>query len=393
MIPDPDVPKGGVVAKVVHARSERPRAAEFFAGIGLVRAALDSAGFEVVFANDIEPDKQGLYAANFKGSDFRLGDVRDVSGDDIPDVELATASFPCTDLSLAGNRAGLAGRESSMFWQFARVLDEMGERRPFAVMLENVVGFSTSHGGKDMHAALVELNRLGYWCDILVADARWFVPQSRPRMFIVGSREPFTDPSDWQPSAVRPRWVAEFVAAHPGLSMQAHPMSRPGGGVESLADVVERLSPRHARWWDEDRLARFLESLSPIQQQRVEHLRRLPKLTWRTAYRRTRQGKAVWEIRADPIAGCLRTARGGSSKQALVEAGRGGVRVRWLTPREYARLQGADDYVLEGARENQAFFGFGDAVCVPVVAWLAREYLRPLVDGQLTSPAMRSVTG
>lgn len=111
-------------------------------------------------------------------------------------------------------------------------------------------------------------------------------------------------------------------------------------------------------------------------------MKQLPKTHWATAYRRTRRGKATWEIRADEIAGCLRTARGGSSKQALVEAGRGNVRIRWMTPREYARLQGASDYKTDAVTENQALFGLGDAVCVPVISWIARDYLRPLLEGR-----------
>ena len=125
---------------------ERPRAAEFFAGIGLVRQALEDVGFSVVFANDIEETKRDMYAANFDASEFVSGDVRDVCGKDVPDIELATASFPCTDLSLAGNRAGLVGVQSSMFWEFARILDEMGHRRPKTALLENVPSFATSMG-------------------------------------------------------------------------------------------------------------------------------------------------------------------------------------------------------------------------------------------------------
>jgi DNA (cytosine-5)-methyltransferase 1 len=57
-----------------------------------------------------------------------------------------------------------------------------------------------------------------------------------------------------------------------------------------------------------------------------------------------------------------------------------------MTPLEYARLMGAGDYNLAGARINQALFGFGDAVAVPVVAWLAKHYLMPLLRGQLGAP-------
>ena len=84
------------------------------------------------------------------------------------------------------------------------------------------------------------------------------------------------------------------------------------------------------------------------------------------------------ELRTDGIAGCLRTPRGGSARQILIKAGRGKTMVRLLTPRECARLMGADEFAID-APLNQALFGFGDAVCVPVISWIARNYLNPLV--------------
>lgn len=364
-------------------RGPQLRAAEFFAGIGLVRAALEENGVGVVFANDIEPTKHRLYAANFGEADFAVGDIRSIVGDDLPDIDLATASFPCTDLSLAGNRAGLAGEESSMFWEFARVLDELRCRRPPVVMLENVPSFATSHGGEDMRGAIEHLNELGYACDLLVLDARLFVPQSRPRLFIVGSQEPLKHASDWTPSAIRPEWIGRFIARHPELATHAVTLSDPEPAAASLASVVERLHRDDARWWDAERVASFVATLSEIQEERLRRMREGDRLSWATAYRRTRRGRAVWEIRADDISGCLRTARGGSSRQALVEAGRGNLRVRWMTPREYARLQGAGEFQLDDVSDNQALFGFGDAVCVPVVSWLVANYIRPLLLGEL----------
>lgn len=357
-----------------------PRAAEFFAGIGLVRLALEQAGFAVVWANDHDTAKRDLYVANFDSGEFVLADIRTVHGDDVPSVSIATASFPCTDLSLAGNRAGLAGRESSMFWEFSRVLDEMGDRRPPVCLLENVPSLATSNGGEDLRAAVEELNRLGYTCDLFVVDARRFVPQSRRRLFIVGSMETLADCADWQPTELRPPWITAFVAAHPELSMQAIPLRLPIAAAPVLADIVELLPDRDPRWWGADRVEAFVSSLSKTQTHRLDVMMGSRQRVWATAYRRTRKGHAVWEIRGDGISGCLRTARGGSSRQALVEAEREAVRLRWMTPREYARLQGAPDYDLDNARTNQALFGFGDAVCVPVVRWIARSYLRPLLD-------------
>lgn len=358
----------------------RWRSAEFFAGIGLVRAALERQGIDVVWANDIEESKAAIYAANFDASDFVLGDVRDVQGDQLPDIDLATASFPCTDLSLAGNRSGLQGKQSSMLWEFLRVLHEMGNRAPRLVLLENVLGFATSKKGADLASAIKALNELGYWCDIFTADARWFIPQSRPRMFIIGSKLPFELTEEWTPSVLRPKRLCDFANNHPELRLHARPLPDPSGdSPQGLADVVERLPKDDPLWWDKERLDKFLGSLSDLNKERLSQMMQYDELTWRTAYRRTRKSKAIWEIRSDNIAGCLRTARGGSSKQAVVEAGRGEVRVRWMTPREYARLQGAPHFKFDHVRPNQAYFGFGDAVCVPVIEWIAKEYLVPVL--------------
>lgn len=362
--------------------------AEFFAGIGLVRLAVERAGFEVRWANDIERLKGEVYDANFGPDDYRLGDVRSVRGDDLPDVELATASFPCTDLSLAGYRAGLDGIESGMFWEFARVIEEMGDRRPRAVLLENVPGFATSNNGRDIRNALVRLDGLGYSCDLFQIDAALFVPQSRPRMFIIGSRDlpgstPFAMGDDW----ARPAHIERVYAANSDLNLRREWLPAPAPADVSFADAVERFAPTDPIWWDAHRLHRFTSSLFPLHAERLDRMVRGRKLSWRTAYRRTRRTVATWEIRPDDLAGCLRTARGGSSKQAVVEAGCGRLRVRWMTAREYARLQGAPDLDLSRVTETQAMFGLGDAVCVPAVEWIAREYLRPMLAEGFT-PAL-----
>ncbi len=358
------------------------RAAEFFAGIGLVRMALERAGVSVVFANDIDATKARLYAENFGTEDLVVRDVRLVHADDVPDVDIATASFPCTDLSLAGNRAGLGGSESGTFWEFARVIDELTARRPPVILLENVAGLGSSRGGDDLRAAIERLNGLGYICDIVCLDARRWVPQSRPRVFVVGSMSRVADADAWGPSELRPPWIGRFRQRYTDLNLQAVAITPPDAHVQTLATVVERLPSTDDRWWDADRVARFMGQLSPTQRARLDALRRANRHTWRTAYRRTRSGRPAWEIRADEISGCLRTARGGSSKQALVEVAMADVRVRWMTPTEYARLMGAPEYRLDVVTPNQALFGLGDAVCVPAVSWLVTEYVAPLAERQ-----------
>ncbi|MER7167297.1 DNA (cytosine-5-)-methyltransferase [Micromonospora sp. NPDC000207] len=359
------------------------RAAEFFAGIGLVREALEPLGVEVVWANDIEKAKRDAYAANHDAAHFQLEDVREVRAIHLPpNVELATSSFPCIDLSLAGNRRGLVGSQSGMFWEFARVLEEMQDQSPRVVLLENVHGFATSHGGKDLADALARLSELGYSCDVFAVDARHFVPQSRPRMFIAGVRgglPPEAQTGIPPLSDVRPAWVQRVHAEHQHLRMHYLPLPRLPLGPQDLSEVVEKIGEGDSRWWGHDRVSAFVESLSPLQAARMEALRDSTGISWRTAYRRTRKGVAVWELRRDAIGGCLRTTGGGSSKQALVELGRGEIRVRWMTPLEYARMMGAGSYKLSGGTPNQALFGFGDAVVVDVIRWIGQHYLLPVL--------------
>ncbi|MGC1206429.1 MAG: DNA (cytosine-5-)-methyltransferase [Ornithinimicrobium sp.] len=365
-----------------------PRVAEFFAGVGLARMGLERVGFTTLWANDVEAFKHQMYAGHYQDqpgeSAFLVGDISDVTGSDVPDVDLAWSSFPCTDLSLAGNRAGLAGHHSSTFYQFTRVIEEMGQRRPAVIALENVTALASSHGGEDLSAAVRELNRLGYSVDAVSLDARRFVPQSRPRLFLVAAQNP---PAD-QPiphSELRPDWLQAVFGDSTLVTHRAALPTPPPPLTAGLSQSLEHVPDGDSRWWDQDRTARFLTSLSVAQATRLSVLRVGGDDSYRTAYRRTRSGSAVWEIRADDISGCLRTARGGSSKQAVVRAGHGEVSVRWMTPREYANLMGAGSYRLEGLRDSQILFGFGDAVCVDAVAWLGENYLMPLVGRSLSA--------
>jgi DNA (cytosine-5)-methyltransferase 1 len=279
-------------------RIERINFAEFFAGIGLIRAALEPLGFNVAWANDIDNAKRDQYAANHSTRDFVLADVRSIRGQQIPqDVELATSSFPCVDVSLAGNRRGLAGKHSSMFWEFARILAELRDKnRPRMILLENVTGFVSSNSGHDLRNALVQLNELGYSCDIFAINARHFVPQSRPRMFIIGllSELPAGTFSGIPPvSPVRPLWIQAAYVKNRDLNLHYLPLPALPKGPTNLSTVIEPMEVDDPRWWDSDRVRAFIDSLSAIQVKRFEALQTRHDMTRRTAYRRTRHGYAV----------------------------------------------------------------------------------------------------
>ena len=361
--------------------------AEFFAGIGLMRVGLEDAGWSIAFANDIDKDKRDMYRTHFPDADdhFVLDDIHTLIPDDIPTVALATASFPCNDLSLAGMRTGLGGKQSSAFWGFMRILEELEERRPPIVMVENVAGFLTSHQGRDFQAALLALNRLGYSVDALIVDAERFVPQSRVRLFVIGSLQEghgaweVHDTPGFYQSAVRPQALADFIFGHPEIAWKVRKLPDPPKRTAKLPAILERLPDDSSYWWSEERTGYLVSQMSEKHFGQLNEMKTKRTWSYGTVFRRVRNGKSMAELRTDGVAGCLRTPRGGSGRQILVQAGYGKVKARLLTPRECARLMGTDGFRIK-ASLNKALFGFGDAVCVPVITWLADHYLNPLVE-------------
>ena len=355
--------------------------AEYFAGIGLMRLGLDQAGWQTVFANDIDEKKREMYSHHFgSSSEFVLGDIHALNQASIPSTVLATASFPCNDLSLAGARKGLAGEHSSAFWGFIRILKEMGARHPPLVLLENVTGFLTSHDGADFHEALLALNELGYAVDAFIIDASRFVPHSRQRLFVVGQRDApsrIAETSSLLQSELRPAALADFILWHPDVLWNLRSLPSLPRHETQLAAIIEDLSPNSAAWWSRERCDYLLNQMSPKHRAQADAMIRGSHRSYATVFRRVRATGSMAELRTDGIAGCLRTPRGGSGRQILFTAGKGRFAVRLLTARECARLMGADDFLLN-VPLNQALFGFGDAVCVPVIRWIAENYLTPL---------------
>lgn len=358
-------------------------ACEFFAGMGLVRQALERAGWRVAWANDVDPMKARLYRAAFPGDDHFDGrDVYAVDAADLPAADLWTASFPCTDLSLAGRGAGIYAGQSGAVWGMLDLL-EATAAKPRWLLFENVVGLLTSHGGADLRALAQRVNELGYGVEMLRVDAARFTGQSRPRLLLACTR--FDDAASpgaadldaLAPHPARPQRLIDAMRAHADLQWQARELPALPTAAPTIDAICETLAPDDARWWPLDRARYFVEQLHPGHRARARAMIDGGRITRACAFRRVRavgEGgakKSVTELRTDGLAGCLRTPKGGSAKQILFEAGRGGYRVRFLTARECARLQGADlpETVYEGFRENEILFGLGDAVCVPAIAW------------------------
>lgn len=340
---------------------------EFFAGSGLVAYGLKGM-FTPVWANDISKQKATVYETNFGGGHFDLSDIKNINGTDLPFAHLSWASFPCQDLSLAGSLRGIHAERSGLVWEWLRVLDEM-INPPKILLLENVVGLlSTNHGDnyRILHMALIERD---YRCGAIVLNASHFVPQSRPRVFILAVKKDCAIPKDLYCDT--PCWLHNKVATELGRDLPGWiwwKTERPPRRQQTLMDIVDKNVP-----FDKDDVLRLVPERH--QNKLNEH-----DTVYATGYRRTRHGEQQLELRFDGIAGCLRTPEGGSSKQYLVVKKDGVTHARLLTVREAARLMGApDSFILPGSY-NDGYKAMGDAVAMPVARFLGEKFLSKIAE-------------
>lgn len=362
--------------------------AEYFAGIGLVRMGLQPYGWQVVFANDISEKKYEMYKVFFPDAEphYVVDDIFNINPASIPPATLATCSFPCIDLSLAGNMNGIInGDHSSAFWGFIKVLKRQGESAPPLVLVENVPGWLYSNHGMDFRITVQALNQLGYVCDVIMLDALRFTPQSRLRVFLIGTRLPVMHTTVElvlaRPKSLLSAQLKKSLIANKDLRWFYNTIPEPPPLKSSgLADIIEPLNNDDQRWWSDNEVKRHLAMMKDMHYEKIAELISGQHFTYRTFFRRRREGQQRAEVRNDDLSGCLRTAVGGSGKQFLIKAGQGTVKMRVMTPREYARLQGVPDKYPIKANGVQALTGFGDAVCVPAISWIAHHILNPLAE-------------
>jgi DNA (cytosine-5)-methyltransferase 1 len=359
-----------------------------------------------LFANDFDPKKVQAYETNWGAGDIRRDDVASLRVSDLPGgaVDLAWASFPCQDLSLAGDYRGLgrdkdnAPTRSGAFWPFWRLMRGLVEagRAPRTIVLENVHGCLTSHGGRDFASIASALSDAGYAFGAAVINAAHFVPHSRPRVFFVAVRRGLTIPRALIAGEPEPRWhLAALMKAHTRMTNESRGnwvwwnIPRPAPRETTFADLIEE-HPVGVRWHEPRQTKYVLGLMSPVNRRKVNEAMKADRKTVGAVYRRTRPDengvkRQRAEVRFDDVAGCLRTPAGGSSRQTILVVEGRSVRSRLLSPREAARLMGlSDEYVLP-ARYNEAYHVCGDGVCVPVVRHIAEHILEPLLRAERSS--------
>jgi DNA (cytosine-5)-methyltransferase 1 len=373
-----------------------PRYAEFFAGGGMVSAALRGL-WTCALANDIDPKKCATYVANWGADGLVQCDVRDISAKALcQPIDLYWASSPCQDFSLAGKGLGLGGIRSGVFVAWANLVGKVAALgyKPRIIAFENVAGLVSRNGGKDFESILLILIRLGYQVGAMEIDAIDFLPHSRPRIFVVAvrddievpkdltSRHPCADQfhtrrlrsfQDTASSEVKKNWIWWKL---PKIEVNEEPVER----------MLDQLSQH--KWFTEIEVSYLLSLMTDLHLDKVDQQRKTGESKVGFVYKRGRPDETgrvrqYAEVRFDGIAGCIRTPAGGSSRQTLLFIKGNETRARLMSPREAVRLMGlADDYILPQSF-NEGYRLAGDGVAVPVVSFLDAHLFQPLLGAAI----------
>ena len=159
---------------------------DLFSGIGGFHLGFERAGFEFDYVGFAEVDKyaSAVYKYNFPFSE-ELGDVKSIRSENLPKIDIITFGSPCQDFSIAGKRAGATeGTRSSLIWEAIRLITKC---KPRVFVWENVKGTFSSNNGADFWAIIQAFTNIGsYRLEWQLLNTRWFLPQNRERLYLVG---------------------------------------------------------------------------------------------------------------------------------------------------------------------------------------------------------------
>lgn len=309
---------------------------DLFAGIGGMRLAFESSGCQCVYSNEWNKYSQQTYYANF--GDQPDGDITKVEAENIPKHDILVAGFPCQPFSIAGvSKKNSLGRatgfedltQGTLFFDVCRILKA---KRPKAFMLENVKNLRSHDRGRTFRVIQESLHDLNYQVFFQIVDGKWYVPQHRERIVIVGfDKERYGEEIDF------------VFNLHPS---RVQPM---------LKDILEyEVSEKYTL---SDKLWTYLQSYA------AKH----------------REAGNGFGYGIAPMEGATRTISARYYKdgsEILIK--QEGKNPRRLTPRECARLQGFPENFKIPVSDTQAYKQFGNSVVVPLMSDIAKLIIEKL---------------
>lgn len=359
----------------------------------MVHAALGDA-WNCVLANDNDPMKCAVYRENWGDDGLFEGSIADLPDTSLQQsIDLFWASSPCQDFSLAGKGLGLSGARSGVFQTWAEKVRTAVNAgfAPRIIAFENVSGLVTRNRGADFKQVVKTLTGMGYVVGGLEIDARHFLPQSRPRIFVIAVRKDLD--------------VSHLISRVPDGAFHTTKMRRfvdetllsakrdwvwwklpPAGSNRAPLSTLIDATP-DTKWLTKPEINRLTKMMSPPSLARMAEAKSKGVPMIGTLYKRGRPdgNGAVHqraEVRFDGIAGCLRTPAGGSSRQTLVFVDGDQVRARLLSRLEAIRLMGLPDEFIMPERYNQVYKVAGDGVAVPIVAHLDQHLFQAILQAK-----------
>ena len=314
---------------------------DLFSGIGGFHLGLERAGFKInSFNSEINNYANQVYKNNFKNSTY-VGSVADVRGSDLPRINAITFGSPCQDFSLAGKQKGMAGERSSLILEAIRLIKEC---RPDFFIWENVKGTFSSNSGEDFAAILQAFTNIGgYRLEWQLLNTKWFLPQNRERVYLVG-----------------------YTSNKSGG--QIFPITRESKGT--IKNVKINIgSARTRKYMNQPQKLEIRNDNS------TNTLTSVQKDNYVLGYYRDRKGKVVSRHKKK-LANTLHASSGsGNNTDQFINS------IRKLTPLECERLQGFPDdwtkFGTEGLISNtQRYKMCGNAVTVDVVEAVGKQILK-----------------
>jgi DNA (cytosine-5)-methyltransferase 1 len=306
---------------------------DLFSGIGGFRIALENLGGKCVFSSEWDEDSQNIYEKNF--GELPRGDITKIKESEIPAHNILCAGFPCQAFSISGKRLGFKDTRGTLFFDVARIAKR---KKPEILFLENVKNFAKHDNGRTLAVVKKTLEEIGYKPFAkIIRSSDFGVPQARERVYIVAFRK--------------------------NLGIKDFDFPKPINKTKIVKDILE----------DEKKVKNGFIDRTDIKITKDKEIVIDPKRPLQIGQiNNGGQGERIYSINA---AGITLSAYGGgaaSKTGAYLINGK----IRKLTPRECARMQGfPEDFELP-INANLAYKQFGDSVSVPVIKAIFKQILK-----------------
>jgi DNA (cytosine-5)-methyltransferase 1 len=317
--------------------------------------------FSKHYFSEIDKYASSVYKRHFPDA-IPLGDIRNIDPKQLGEINLITFGFPCQDLSIAGNRKGLSGSRSGLFFEAIRLIREL---KPQIFVFENVKGLFSSGGGRDFVEVLRTVADLRlYECEWQLLNTKWVLPQNRERIYFVGhlagtgGRKVFPIRGDNEASdgiqgqsitnAIKARYEGRGDGSYVVESEQYAQTRKNSQGyrVRDTKGVSTTLAGQAGGVGAKTGLYAVL---TPDREKKRQNGRRMKD-----------DGEEMFTLT-------------GQDKHGVFN----GHRIRRLTPLECERLQGFPDGWTEGESDSQRYKMLGNAVSVPIVKMVFDKLLKP----------------